>query len=1113
MNTIFWSRRRVLGALAAGTAVAATSSLVLNRAAAWAETLPAAEGPPPNLPDTDRGKAVWAYKTGGKAVREAAVAALTGTPAALTGFLTTHLPTARAEDNRFGLITSLPYAGRAVRTSANTALGAGDDAISAYLAGGYAGDLHEDLRQAVFTVLNNSGRAVQREANKALTTDTQAALKTFLTEGRFTAQEEDDRVALFRILSTASPEVRKYAQRALNDGSPDAIRTFLSSGQHIARARDEEAATIDQLVAIVEREGKIAGLRTEQAVAASDKAKEAAEKAKAAALKAAEEARAAQNDVAKSAKAANAAASAAQGAASAANRAIAASRTAQNAASRAASAAQAAAAAAATAGNAAARAYHAAIAASKDAGKAEAANLAAQGAKAAAAKARTAAKAADQASIASRSAASAGASAASAAQNAAAAAGASADAAASAGVAQSQAAAAQAAAAEADAAAARATKAANTAQTLANRAADAAATARDAANSAATHAEKAALAAEDAYANAGEAIEYATRSTEYANAAVAAANNAYDAVTEAKAVEQAARDAETARLAEEVELGIVIARSKAKAETDDAARADRERTEADRTSSAIKDLIAAAETALRSGDTAKAVTDGRNAAAKLLTATGTWTREAAEFALAGNDDDVLRWLDADRGLAQRLDDRETVLAVARMSTADIAQAAHTALASTDEDAPTRFLASGAIQAGVEEYRVRIFKLLNENPGTAVRTKAQAALDNGSAIAMHRFLSLELAEAVKEDDNVEVLRLLNTGGPYMQAAAKIALEGSARMRRSFVTSGQFHAARLDHDHATHVAAIRASIAHASKVALKALEDAARASKAAAEARAAADDATYWSNKADGYYKDALASSEEAKQNADAADASAQKAAESAAAAKKAASVARAASRSANYSMSQALTSAKEAVSYASQAQASAAQAQADAIAAGKSQAEAAAAASAAKKIVADKRKAEAEAKAQTIAMEAAAYKTSGTTPVDKDGDTKYWGMWPEDIGDGKDWHETLGHWSTVTGVAAAGLAIASIWCPALLPVAGAVGLVSWALGGAQVLTAYGAYGPESNDFKEDLAEFAVGTIFMGKGAIMEKFGQLDHVGGRISEALGGAAGGIMDILDW
>ncbi|NEE07847.1 hypothetical protein G3M58_15470, partial [Streptomyces sp. SID7499] len=80
-----------------------------------------------------------------------------------------------------------------------------------------------------------------------------------------------------------------------------------------------------------------------------------------------------------------------------------------------------------------------------------------------------------------------------------------------------------------------------------------------------------------------------------------------------------------------------------------------------------------------------------------------------------------------------------------------------------------------------------------------------------------FLSTEYVEAVKEDDTVEVFKILNTGGAYLRSAAKVVLEGSALMRRSFIANDQFNVARLDHDAEAHVAAIRAAIAHAAQVA--------------------------------------------------------------------------------------------------------------------------------------------------------------------------------------------------------------------------------------------------------------------------------------------------------
>src|SRR5690606_14097755 len=160
-----------------------------------------------------------------------------------------------------------------------------------------------DLRAEVLRVMESGGTGTKSRANTALNTDTQDSLEKFLLETRFDGQEEDEQVEVFKILATASPQVKEYAQRALQVGSAKAIQWFLNTGQRIARARDEETATTDQLVSIVEREGKQARLKTDKAVAASEQAKEAAVKAKEAALIAAAEAKAAQNDVRKSAAA------------------------------------------------------------------------------------------------------------------------------------------------------------------------------------------------------------------------------------------------------------------------------------------------------------------------------------------------------------------------------------------------------------------------------------------------------------------------------------------------------------------------------------------------------------------------------------------------------------------------------------------------------------------------------------------------------------------------------------------------------------------------------------------------------------------------------------------
>ncbi|WP_424217448.1 ALF repeat-containing protein (plasmid) [Streptomyces sp. BI20] len=562
------------------------------------------------------------------------------------------------------------------------------------------------------------------------------------------------------------------------------------------------------------------------------------------------------------------------------------------------------------------------------------------------------------------------------------------------------------------------------------------------------------------------------------------------------------------------------ARAQALAEAEDLARVDRVRTLADRTSTEAKDLIAAAEAALRA-NAPDAVGAGRRAAVALLTSDGTWTREAAEFALAGADADVRNWVDTDRQLAQRQDDRENVLAVARVATAAVAAAAQQALVSSDPNAARVFLETGLVQAAATDNRATVFRILAENPGKAVKAKAEAALDNGGARALHHFLTVELAEAVKEDDHVEVFRLLASGGLYTKAAAQIVLEGSARMRRHFVMHDQYEIARLDHDRASHVAAIRASIAHGARVAAKAHQDAARASEAAAQARQAAQDASDWALKADGYAQDAERAAGEARTSADEADRSAAEAAASAKKAEGAASVARGAARTANYSMRQAVQSARQAATFAAQAQASASQAHASAVQAGQDAEAAAAAAGDAHRIAADKRDAELRAQAQQAAEEAKRHQQANTSPVgpvDDDGDTKYWGMWPEDVKDTKDWATVTGHWSSVLGTASAALCVGALFFPPLGVAATVVGAVSLGLQGASAVLSGISYGLDDARFHQALGAFALGAVFLGKGQVVKKFGEQTSkaVGAAMqngADAIGNAVTSVVGFLTW
>ena len=186
METAFWSRRRLLGTLAAVTAVAATPGVLVAPARAGAAT--AAEDEPPTpfeLPDTDRAKVVRAWLTGGKATKAAAADAMYGTDADIRTFLGTTLATVTAEDNRVAVAAYLARSGVGLRREASAALDGGDGAVASFLDGGFRPGLLEDLQVATATVSATGGKAVRREASAALDAGTEQDLAAFLTDGPF----------------------------------------------------------------------------------------------------------------------------------------------------------------------------------------------------------------------------------------------------------------------------------------------------------------------------------------------------------------------------------------------------------------------------------------------------------------------------------------------------------------------------------------------------------------------------------------------------------------------------------------------------------------------------------------------------------------------------------------------------------------------------------------------------------------------------------------------------------------------------------------------------------------------------------------------------------------
>ncbi|WP_225648841.1 ALF repeat-containing protein, partial [Streptomyces solaniscabiei] len=651
--------------------------------------------------------------------------------------------------------------------------------------------------------------------------------------------------------------------------------------------------------------------------------------------------------------------------------------------------------------------------------------------------------------------------------------------AAAAGTAQSEAAAARAAAAEADAQAARATAAANAAQSLAAIAASSAKAARDAANSAAQHADNAADAAEEAVKYAGQAVDYANRSAKYAAAAKSAADAALKAVTDAQEVERQAREAEQAKIEEHTLQGRDEARRLAAIEAQDVAAARNQLTQKQAQDTETRDLIAEAERALAAGDEAGAITAGRNACLKLLNSHGTWTREAAEYALASDDQAVLAWVDTDRLIAQNQDDRETVLYIAQISTPAVAEAAQRALESADSGAAAAFLNGGMVEAAKTDNQVSIFRILSKNPGKAVTQAAEAALSDGSAKALHDFFASQYAEAQKQDDNVAVFTILNTAGPYTKMAATVALDGPEWMLRDFLTTVHPRMVQLDADAAAHIAAIRASLAHAAKIAQDAQTDAAEAAKAAAQARNAADEALAWADAAKKSAAQANEYAKEADAHADAAEQSAKDASASAATARNAAITARSAARRANYSANRATASAAAAVQSALSAQASATAAQASAAQAGKDAAEAAKAASEARAIAVAKRKAEQAEAARKAAEEARRNQQAGVDPSDTEDSDKVDEPGTFLGGTKDDWRDVANVLSAVStvsgGIAAASLLIPPPLGEAIAGIAGSVSLVTGVAGA--VITGF-TDGWTSSAFLSSSAGVAIAVLTGG-----------------------------------
>lgn len=731
-------------------------------------------------------------------------------------------------------------------------------------------------------------------------------------------------------MAVGGAEIDRMAQLALS-GTPQDVRDFLDRGQHVARARDQELLTMVQLVDLAKQAQQTASEETKAAKDAASRAVAAAGEAKSAARTAAAETAAARDSAVQAAAAAGRAADAASRAAAAAQDAIGAANAANRAARLAANAASRASTAATMAGNAAARANRAAAAARTDASKAGDARAAAEGARAAASTVRgifELIKVAVQAANAARDAASAARSAIGNADQAAAAAD---EAGGYANVAASEAARARREAARARALARQAERSAVEAERLAGQAATAAQQAYDLAVQAATHAEKAADTAERAAAKAGQAQNAASDAKAHAADAAAAAATATTASTRAADADRLARDADTQRLALETEQARARARELREAEDQKVVRPAWDVPELERVDAETTQLLTQA--AAPDVPAATVVSNVRRAALRLMDTGGQWTQAAARVALAGGEADLRDFLTRGRLVAAEQDDRARLENLAGTSGNPALQAAaESLLKDGTHQQVVDFLHQPTYESAVRDDRIAIAEVMAAG-GAATDAAAQKALD-GTPAEAHEFLRTGQYEAAARDDRAAIAEIMAQGGPEVDAAAQIALDGTRQMARQFMALGQYKAQQRDLDTATHVATVRGYVAEATRYALLANADAARAAEIAAYAENKADEARGYAlragalaNEAAGYADQAAASAAQARQSAEQAAASAQTAR---AAATEAGKAARAASRSAN----QATASATLARGYADEAYAAADDARASALAAGK-----------------------------------------------------------------------------------------------------------------------------------------------------------------------------------
>ncbi|MET8546858.1 ALF repeat-containing protein, partial [Kitasatospora sp. NPDC004799] len=200
----------------------------------------------------------------------------------------------------------------------------------------------------------------------------------------------------------------------------------------------------------------------------------------------------------------------------------------------------------------------------------------------------------------------------------------------------------------------------------------------------------------------------------------------------------------------------------------------------------------------------------------------------AEAALAGSDQDVKQFVDNDLAGAQHADDLLTATQISSVGGPKVREAADKAIEGTADE--LRAFLEGGWQAALDaDRRLWITRITDPamGAGSSLQAAGDAALRGNTSDDLQRFLTETQFTAKDADDRVKLVQILSSGGPNVQAAARIALNGSIEDVREFLATGQYIAQSRDME--------RASIAQLAQQAKDASAQAAQETTAAIEAK--------------------------------------------------------------------------------------------------------------------------------------------------------------------------------------------------------------------------------------------------------------------------------------